>query len=42
VVILDNVAPDFVLINYSVFEQMVQRLQEFEEKLLVERIERGE
>jgi hypothetical protein len=28
--------------NYFVFEQMVIRLQELEEKLLVERIERAE
>jgi PHD/YefM family antitoxin component YafN of YafNO toxin-antitoxin module len=41
VVILDNGAPDSVLMNYIVFEQMVQRLQELEEKLLVERIERA-
>jgi PHD/YefM family antitoxin component YafN of YafNO toxin-antitoxin module len=42
VVILDNGAPDSVLMNYILFEQMVQRLQELEEKLLVERIERVE
>lgn len=42
VVILDNGAPDSVLMNYILFEQMVQRLQELEEKLLVERIERAE
>ena len=42
VVILDNGAPDSVLKNYLLFEQMVQRLQELEEKLLVERITRAE
>jgi hypothetical protein len=42
VVILDNGAPDSILMNYFVFEQMVQRLQELEEKLLVERIGRAE
>jgi PHD/YefM family antitoxin component YafN of YafNO toxin-antitoxin module len=42
VVILDNGAPDSVLMNYVLFEQMFQRLQELEEKLLVERIERAE
>ena len=41
VVILDNGVPVSVLMNYLVFEQMVQRLQELEEKLLFERIERA-
>ena len=41
VVILDNGAPDSVIMNYIVFEQMVQRLQELEEKLLVEKIGRA-
>jgi PHD/YefM family antitoxin component YafN of YafNO toxin-antitoxin module len=42
VVILDNGAPDSVIMSYHVFEQMTQRLQEYEEKLLIERIERAE